>query len=432
MHTTGSPLGRVVAVVPTFNRVAYLPEAIQSILDQTRPPTKILVVDDGSTDGTADAVSAFGSRVDYLRKENGGKSSALNLALRSFGEELVWIFDDDDIAAPEALERMQAALAVAPEAGFAFGSYVIFEDDNGRRRMIDADFPSVDPDELSIALLQRCFVHQPGLLVRRACYDEVGLFDETLRRSQDYDMMLRLSRSFRGIEVQGPVFFQRRHAGVRGTTGYAVRASDVEATWKRYDKIIMRRVWDSWALGDFLPRRPVSETLTQRQRFSALLERCVAMGHSGLWDLAADDLREVATTARLGIIQSLTPAEARTAARLFDLWSAGAANFRDAKAFRRELGNVSPARLGREMRVHMSAGLPYRIRSALTDGAFAKAAGLAEAYVRIAPPRVMAASILGKLRGKIASRVGRLFRRGRPQPPSPVARDASESRTKAK
>src|SRR6185312_11802006 len=95
---------------------------------QTVVPDQVLIVDDGSTDKTAEVAASFGAPVQYYRKENGGKSTALNFALQHCTGDFVWIFDDDDVAHPTALERFLAALEREPAADFAYGEYARFQD----------------------------------------------------------------------------------------------------------------------------------------------------------------------------------------------------------------------------------------------------------------------------------------------------------------
>src|SRR5688572_6812621 len=92
-------------IVPTFNRAAFVGETLDSLLAQSWPPGQIVVVDDGSTDGTPSALDRFGDRIEVIRKPNGGKATALNAALPLVRHGAVWIFDDDDIALPDGLER---------------------------------------------------------------------------------------------------------------------------------------------------------------------------------------------------------------------------------------------------------------------------------------------------------------------------------------
>ena len=117
----------VTVIVPTFNREKYLPEAIDSLLRQTVAPDQILIVDDGSTDNTSTVAASYPAPVEYFRKENGGKSTALNLALKHSTGDFVWVFDDDDVAHPTALERFLAAFEREPTADFAFGEYARFQ-----------------------------------------------------------------------------------------------------------------------------------------------------------------------------------------------------------------------------------------------------------------------------------------------------------------
>jgi hypothetical protein len=116
----------VTVIVPTYNRADLIGQALDSLLGQTLPPKEILVVVDGSTDGTMAVLEAYGERIRVVRTENGGKARALNLGLSLAGQPFVWIFDDDDVACPDALERLHAALSASPEAGFSYGTLDTF------------------------------------------------------------------------------------------------------------------------------------------------------------------------------------------------------------------------------------------------------------------------------------------------------------------
>jgi glycosyltransferase involved in cell wall biosynthesis len=101
-------------VIATFNRAPYIRETLDSLLNQSRPPARVLVVDDGSTDSTSEILRTYVPRIEYLRKDNVGKSSALNLALPLVKTESVWIFDDDDVALRHALDSHLRTLSSAP------------------------------------------------------------------------------------------------------------------------------------------------------------------------------------------------------------------------------------------------------------------------------------------------------------------------------
>ena len=109
---------RITAVVPTYNRARWLPEVVASLRAQTRPPDEILVIDDGSTDDTAEVCAALPAPVRYLRQENAGVSAARNRGIREARGEWIALADSDDLWMPRKLEIQLAALAACPEAGW--------------------------------------------------------------------------------------------------------------------------------------------------------------------------------------------------------------------------------------------------------------------------------------------------------------------------
>lgn len=101
-------------VVDNYNYGRYLPAAIDSALAQTHPRVRVIVVDDGSTDGSAAAIERYGDRVEAVLKENGGQASALNAGFERCRGDVVIFLDADDVLAPEAAERAAAAFAADP------------------------------------------------------------------------------------------------------------------------------------------------------------------------------------------------------------------------------------------------------------------------------------------------------------------------------
>lgn len=285
------PAVDVTAIVPTFNRAHYLDECLRALLGQTTPPRQIIVVDDGSTDATAAVVEVYKGRIEYLRQDNAGKATALNLGLQHAVGADIWIFDDDDVAAPDALERLHEALHADPDAGFAFGRYDNFTDEPGQpRRFVPVDPPRFDPPDLLCALLERCFVFQPAMLVRRSCYDAVGGFDIGFVRAQDYEMLTRLALHARGVAVSGVVFHQRQHFERRGTAAVGIDGREIWERQKAFDARVLEKVYRTFPLAGYLPRpQPIAEP-TPPETVRALLRRAAAMGRKKLWQLAADDI----------------------------------------------------------------------------------------------------------------------------------------------
>ncbi|MFL6206854.1 MAG: glycosyltransferase family 2 protein [Acidimicrobiales bacterium] len=286
----------VTAIVPTYNRAEYLGACLGSILGQTRPPQQVIVVDDGSTDGTADVIRSYGSSLEHLRQEeNAGKAAALNRALARARGEAIWIFDDDDVALPEALELLGQALAAHPRAGFAFGGHESFSapDEPVAPRAPTVE-PSLDLDDLFHDVLsRRVYVFQAATLVRRRCYDEVGPFDETFVRAQDFDMLTRLAARFEATQVDAVVFRQRQHSGDRGPAHLRIDGREVWDRQYRFDVEVARKVHRTMPLDVFLARR--DRARASAMDGAALLRRSAVMLQWGLWDAAREDLRALAT-----------------------------------------------------------------------------------------------------------------------------------------
>jgi glycosyltransferase involved in cell wall biosynthesis len=233
----------VTVLMATFNRSGYIQESLESILGQSRPPAQIIVIDDGSTDDTKEVLRRHLPRIEYLHKENGGKASALNLGLPRVKNEYVWVFDDDDVALPHALESHLSTFSRHPEIDFTYSGY--FEGKAGPNGRIEigepVDLPDVPEDRLFASLLDRCFLLQQGMLTRSDCYLTLGPYDESLVRSQDYEMILRLARRFRGARNPERTFVLRTHSGPRGTALRRVRYFERRDAWAEFDRHIGER-----------------------------------------------------------------------------------------------------------------------------------------------------------------------------------------------
>jgi glycosyltransferase involved in cell wall biosynthesis len=287
--------GSIGAIIPTFNRRALLVECIDSVLAASERVREVIVVNDGSSDDTSAFVqSSYGARVTVIDKPNGGKSSALNLGLARCTADYVWICDDDDLAEPGGVGRLAEALDAEPGAGFAFGRYHTFTD-TPAGRVFSPPFRFMREGEPNVHLqfLEEMFTFQYATLVRRGLYDQVGGFDAALIRSQDLEMMIRLSRRARSIYVPHDIFFQRAHAGQRGSAAVSFSVSDNARRWLQFDQAIFARIRADYALEEFTPTFALAWT-APRARQAALVERACVFACRALWDDAIADLAEAA------------------------------------------------------------------------------------------------------------------------------------------
>ena len=183
----------VTIVIAVFNRLQYLGEAIASALAQTHPHVQIIVVDDGSINDPWPVVSRFGDRIEFHRKPNGGLASARNAGIGLARGEYILFLDDDDYLEPEAVEAILSALKNNPETVWSAGRFVY---DTGAGPKIPGraslEFESGD---IYARMIFECLISCPSaVLVRTKVIRAAGLFDESFRLSEDYDMWLALAR----------------------------------------------------------------------------------------------------------------------------------------------------------------------------------------------------------------------------------------------
>jgi glycosyltransferase involved in cell wall biosynthesis len=223
----------VSAIITTYNYARFIPAAIESVLNQTRRPDEIVVVDDGSTDETAALVAGYAARgVRYVGKENGGAGSARNRGLRETTGDLVFFLDADDQWFPDKVERQLAHLARYPAAGLVTGGECqVFE---GGQPPYLLRRPPLGASRLYPQVLIENTIGNPSLtLVRRACFDRVGVFDEEMRLGQDWDMWIRIVREFPVGVVDGPLITFMRHR-------HSLTAGQVQARYES-NRAIQRR-----------------------------------------------------------------------------------------------------------------------------------------------------------------------------------------------
>lgn len=205
---------RVSVIISTYNRAAFLGEAIESVLAQTYGDYELIVADDGSTDDTAERVTAFGDEVRYLQLNHSGRPSVVrNRALEIARGDLVAFLDDDDRWLPEKLQRQVTLFAEGSAPGFVYTDF----------RFLNAGAlsqPVLTPAQKRSGaifddLLRDCFIHPSTMIVRRSLLDTTGGFDETFASAEDYDLWLRLAHTAPAGFVDTCLTLVRRHpAGI--------------------------------------------------------------------------------------------------------------------------------------------------------------------------------------------------------------------------
>lgn len=170
----------VSVVIPVYNGAKYVGEALESVFAQTLRPSEVIVVDDGSTDGTGEVVRGF-ETVTYVYQANAGASAARNLGVDRASGEYIAFLDHDDVWSPFKLERQVALLRDDPRVGFAL-CWIEHEFADGvpPQWFRNRDGSPTEPGYVTSTWL-----------VRRATFDAVGPFDSAYRIGQDTDWLVR-------------------------------------------------------------------------------------------------------------------------------------------------------------------------------------------------------------------------------------------------
>ena len=300
---TDNGIADVTVVIPTFNRAKYLPEALESILGQTMRPARVVVVDDGSTDDTALVMRRFMPSVEYVRRANGGKASALAMMMPSITTEYTWFFDDDDAAYPTAMEDLLKVASESADLGFAFGC-----NDIGRTesRLLASpvhrgryEFQSASPRKQRLRLFRDCTVMMSGSLLRTRAIRTVGGLNPEQVRCQDYDLLVRLAASYPFRFCGSSVYIWRSHDGVRGSATALHAFKDRLAGWSHYNEVIGYFLRYQLPLSDFLgdPDADITEPPVRR---SALIARAWATAPKLPLHLPVSDLVEAFSFRALG------------------------------------------------------------------------------------------------------------------------------------
>ena len=198
----------VSAVIPTYNYARFVGRAISSVLAQSYADLECIVVDDGSTDNTEEVIAAFGPAVRLIRQPNQGLSAARNTGIRAARGRYIAFLDADDAWHADKVSRQVALLDSHPETAVVGCGVRLMSADGETLGGKEFDAQASGHADLR-AQQRRVAVREfwvggsgSGALVRREVFDEVGLFDTSLKAAEDWDMWMRLAARYTIRNVQ--------------------------------------------------------------------------------------------------------------------------------------------------------------------------------------------------------------------------------------
>lgn len=202
----------VSVIIPTYNRAHLIVEALESVFAQTYADFEVIVVDDGSTDDTEEILAPYRDRIRYIKQENAGVSAARNHGIFEAKGEYIAFLDSDDIWFPEKLEKQMRFFENHPNCSFLCSDFL--------RGTSLSDNPQPQHSRFRSTSILRFedfgegnYVTTPSVLAKKAVFYKAGLFDSSIRVSEDYDLWIRIAHDFECWFDEEPLCFTRDHDG---------------------------------------------------------------------------------------------------------------------------------------------------------------------------------------------------------------------------
>lgn len=224
-------------IIPTYNRATLLPEAIQSVLTQTYRDFELLIIDDGSTDNTRQVIETFqDERIRYIYRTNGGISAALNTGIRAAQGQFMARLDSDDYWLPSLLEQEVNILITHPDIHIVYTQAQSI-DKHGQLLTSRIGRPERYPGQPLKSILCGDFRCSITSLIRMECFKQVGMFDETLKGNEDWEIGIRLARHYRFYFIPQVLAHYRSHTQRTTAVKSAVFTEIVNSRLRVLDKV---------------------------------------------------------------------------------------------------------------------------------------------------------------------------------------------------
>jgi glycosyltransferase involved in cell wall biosynthesis len=207
-------LPKVSIITAAYNHVQFIRQSVESVLNQTYKDFEHIVVDDGSTDGTAEILKTFGNRIKYIRQENRGTHAALNTGIREASGQYIAILDSDDAWLPHKLERQVSAFEQFPETGLVYSQAYIIDSEGKKEERVLGE--PLDPECAFETLLRYNPIPALTAVIKRDCINKLGGFSETFTALSDWELWIRISTGWPIVFIPEPLAFYRDHG--RNTT----------------------------------------------------------------------------------------------------------------------------------------------------------------------------------------------------------------------
>ena len=253
---------KISVIIPTFNRKKTLGRAVQSVMNQSLSPFEILIIDDGSNDGTEEWVKENFQNMRYIYQDNHGVSSARNIGIENAHGDWVAFLDSDDEWLPNKLYEQAKAMDSNPEMKFFHTNEIWIR--NGVR-VNQMKKHKKYGGYIFEKCLDICRVSPSSVLIQKEVFDNIGIFDESLRVCEDYDLWLRITSKYPVVFLDIPLIYKYG--------GHADQLSKVNDGIESYRIQSLEKIIKSVSLSNEQKVMAVNALINKMKIFSKGLEK---------------------------------------------------------------------------------------------------------------------------------------------------------------
>lgn len=194
---------KISAIIINYNNDKFIEEAIRSVQKQSHPVQEIIVVDDCSTDKSIEKINGVNIPIKLIRHEkNMGPSAARNTGIKNATGEILAFLDGDDTYHKDKIKNSITYFEKYPEVGMVYTDYEVLENNNLRREFARS---------FDYQLLKEDCLPNSNSLIRKSVFATVGMFNESIRGAEDYEMWIRIAQKYMIIHIPEALFLYRMH-----------------------------------------------------------------------------------------------------------------------------------------------------------------------------------------------------------------------------
>lgn len=263
---------RITLITASYNKEAYIEEAIRSVLLQNYPNLEYIIIDGASTDNSIEIIKKYKKWLAYWVSEpDQGQANAINKGIKKASGEIVSWVHADDMLFPGACYEMAKAFMAHPDAALIYGEGAKIDKNNKVvKKVLSRKY---NPDLLKT----KCYIFQPSTFLKKCAISDAGALDESLHYWMDWDLYLRICKNYPAKNIEQQIGMWRTHEGTKTLTGeYSEQRREIALIGKKNNGLFDRNNVTFWLLNAFNlaeERTSLSVFRWMRQKLAGLLDR---------------------------------------------------------------------------------------------------------------------------------------------------------------